>query len=267
METLAEIRLRSKGLVRPFVLGILAAVVIGDGLAQAFRNVCEPPDERLAHFTSRFRLELRELRVSRLALDAHLKRGLALPRDRRIRFPMSRDPSPLDRLGALGDGNSVGNMGFSVLPRMAAQLPLLVRSDQMRDQVALVGIDPLIDGFMTHREIGMKFAPAAGSDFRRPAIDDSSTDIASNARVFETVTLMADDISGHGSFVGFVRKIVPRMDWRCVPLEFARQGADISAELPSDGPKRLSFAPKHGNEVALLLGQVIIGFLGHNRAS
>ena len=100
----------------------------------------------------------------------------------------------------------------------------------------------------------MKLAPTTGGEFRRPTDNNPSAYIASNARFLEAVSLMANNVSCHSSLVGFVRKIVPRTDrWR-VPLEFARQGANVSAELPSDGLKRLSFAPKHGNEITFLLG-------------
>ena len=150
---------------------------------------------------------------------------------------------------------------------MTPLLPFLVGSNQMRDQVALVGIDPLIDSFVAHRKFRMKLAPTTGGEFWRPSGDDPSADITTNARFLEAVSLMTDNVSNHGSLMGFVRKIVPRMDRWCVSLELARKGADVSAELPGDGLKRFPFASKHGNEIALLLGQMLIGFLGHNRAS
>ena len=254
MVRLAEIRLCSKGLVRPFVLGVFSSVVISEGLAQMLRKACKSTNERIAHFTSRLVLELCDLRVARLAFDGHLKRVLALSRDRRIRFPMSSHLPPFDLLGALGDGNSVGNMGLSVFSGMASLLPFLVGADQVQNQIAFFGIDPLINSLVAYGEFWMKLAPKSGGEFRRPAGNDPSADIASNARFLEAVSLMADDVSCHGPLMGFVRKIVPRTDRRCVPLEFARQGADVSAELSSNGSKRLSFAPKHSNEVAFILG-------------
>ena len=133
MVWLAEIRLRFKGLVRPFMLGVFGSVVISECLAQTLWKARKPTNERVAHFTSRLVFELRDLRVSRLAFNAYLESGLALPRHSRVCFPMPRDPSPLDRLGALGDGNSIGNMGLSVFSGVPPPLPFLVSTNQIWD--------------------------------------------------------------------------------------------------------------------------------------
>ena len=54
----------------------------------------------------------------------------------------------LDMLGAALDGNPLWNMGFSVFAGVSATQPFFVSPDQVRDQMASIRIDPLIDCFM-----------------------------------------------------------------------------------------------------------------------
>lgn len=243
MVRLAEIRLRLENLVRPFVLDVLASVVVGNGLAKMFWNARESSRQRFAHFTGCLGLEIRKPRVSGLALDAHLKSRLALSGYRRVRLPMSGHSAVLDGGRPLGDRNTVGNMGLSVFARVAALLSFLVGSDEKWDEFSRIDIHPLVDGLVAHREIWMEPTPSASDKLGRPSGADAFSDVPADTRFLETVSPMALMISVHGSLMRFVRKVIARVDGRCIPLELTRQGAGIPAELPGDGPKRLSLAP------------------------
>ena len=225
----AEVGLRFQDLVGPRMLDVLSAVVVGDGLAKTFRHLREPHGERLAHLTGRVGFHLRELRVSGLAFDAHLDTSLALSGHGRVRLPVSGHSSLLDCLGSLGDRDSARNTVSSVTPLVYEHLPFLVRPDEVRDEFRFVGVDPLIDSFVTHGELRMEIAPASGDELGRPAGSETFTDVPTDAGFLQAISSVTLTVSVHGSLMRFVRKVVPGLDGRRVAPQLARERSWIPA--------------------------------------
>lgn len=162
----AEVRSCPEDGIGLFVVRVLTAVVIRDDPAEMRWTTTQPSGECDPHLMRASPLELREFGEAGLPFGRHLERGLALPRDGRIGFPVSRNLPPHGLPGALHDGNTAWNVDFLVLPTVPAAQTFLVSAYEEWDEDALRCVDPLVHGLMRDGLLGVEDAPATGGELR-----------------------------------------------------------------------------------------------------
>lgn len=65
--------------------------------------------------------------------------------------------------------------------------------------------------------------------------------------------------------VSLVGQVVPRVDGRGVAPELPGEGSRVTVKSPGDPPEGFSLALVDSNEVALMNGQMFVGFSFHPR--
>ena len=112
------------------------------------RQSGELPIQGVAHGPCGLGAKLGEFGVAGFSFDRDLKGGATLSRNSRVSLPMAALKAFFDILGAVLDGNPLGDMGFSVFAGISATKPFFVSPDQAGDQMTSIRIDPLIDCLM-----------------------------------------------------------------------------------------------------------------------
>jgi len=265
MKGLAEVRVRPEDLVGVPMVGILRAVVVGDGSTHPWRVVTEPPRERRAHLARPLLRELGQAGVASLALDRDLEGLGAAPGDRSVGLPMTDPVAGEDHRGTLADRHPVGNMDFLMLAGVPSALASALSADEERDEMPRVGVDPLVDGFVADGQIGMPDRKTTSDEFGRPAPSDTAFDIVADKVMLETRVCSALVGSPVRPGLGFVGQVVSGPDRRGVAPEFPTEGSGVTVKSAGDSPKGLPLALEYGNEITLSDGQMFVGFQCHPR--
>lgn len=265
MVGLAEPGTGAQDVVGAQMLGVLRTVVVGDGASHGFGHTAQPPREGDAHLTRALLAELGQPRVARGTLHGDLQSPGTLSGDHGVRLPVASLSALLDLPGALSDRDSPWDMGFLMPARVSPALARAMGADEERDEMPRVGVDPLVDGFMADRQIGMPDLKTTGDEFGRPALSDTAFDISADTVVLETrvSSALAGSLVRPG--VGFVGQVVSGPDGRGVALELPTEGSGITVKSTGDCPKGLPLAFEYGNEITLIDGQVFVGFRYHPR--
>ncbi len=265
MKGLAEVRVRPEDLVGVPMVGILRAVVVGDGPAHPWRVVAEPPREGRAHLARPLLRELGQAGVAGLALNHNLEGLEASPGDRSVGLPMPDPVTGEDRRGTLADRHPVGNMGFLMPAGVSPALASALGADEKRDEMPRFGVDPLVNGFVADGQIGMPDLKTTGGEFGRPASSDAAFDISADKVALETRVRSALASSPVRPGLGFMGQVVSGPDGRGVAPEFPAEGSGVTVKSTGDSPKGLPLAFEDGDKISLIDGQVFVGFQCHPR--
>lgn len=220
MKRLAEVRARTEDLIGVRMLGVLRAVVVGDGAAHPLRVAAEPAREGHAHLAGSLLRELGQSGVARLALDCDLEGLGAFPGDHGVGLPMTDPMAREDLRGALADRHPVGDMGLVMPAGVPPMLARAVGTYQERNEMSRLSIDPLVDRLMADGPIGMSPLKPAGDKLRGPTAADTVLDIAAESTVFKTWVSAAVLRSFVRALLGFVSEVIPSI-----------HGRDVSPEL------------------------------------
>ncbi len=94
--------------------------------------------------------ELSQLGEPALTLDESAYSSLTLTGNHSVRFPMAKLLAMLDGLWSLVDGNTAWDMAFGVPVAVTKGEPPPVVTDQARNQISGLSVNPLVDGFGTN---------------------------------------------------------------------------------------------------------------------
>ena len=102
-----------------------------------------------------FSFELSQLGKTALTFDESPHGDFAFTGDHGVGFPMAELLALVDGLGPFVDGNTAWNMVFGVLTAVAERETLPVVSNEVRDQISGLNVNPLVDGFGANGLLGM----------------------------------------------------------------------------------------------------------------
>ena len=259
MKRLAEVRAGAEHPVRPYMVGVLGTVVVGERQAQSLGIVAEPAREGHAHRVRALPRELGEPRVARRPLDGDLQGDGARARDHRVRLPVAH-AAAMEHASRPGTNRDArGDMRRLVPSGVATVCAAAMGAYQTRDELSRLGIDPLVDRLVADGLVRMPPLPAARNELRRPPAPEPLGHVPAQTRVLETPTLMGQAVAGLGPVLGLVRQVVARVDRRGIAPEFPGQGTGRPPQDRGDLPERLPATAEHGQDIAFMTGEVVIG--------
>ena len=114
-----------------------------------------------------------------------------------IRFPVTKSFAAINNLRTLTKRNPLRDMALSMFACITAILPLLVLSGKAGNQIAALGIDVLVNGFIPDLVLRMIFSDASGDQLRAPALNDLLTDEISGRFVLKPRSLVRFPITDY----------------------------------------------------------------------
>ena len=208
MKGFAEVRACAENLVGAQVLGVLGAIVIGEGSAQPPRVAAQPAGERGAHLTGALLRELGQTGVACLALDGNLKRVRTAPRDRRVRFPVPDAATRQDVGRPLANRDPSGNMSLLMAARVSPTLADAMGPDQARNEVARLRIDPLVDRLVADRPLRMAALQPARDKLGRPTAAETVFHVSTAGVVFKAAVASGEAVAILRTLVRLVGQVV-----------------------------------------------------------
>ncbi len=254
----AEVRPGPQYGIDPQVLHVLRPVVIGQGAPDGARETSEGPVQGGAHGRCRPPRQTVEHRVPALAIHSKLEGRPALPRRHRVRLPVTELPSRIGRGRALGNGHPRRDMGLRVPAGVAATLPPPVVAHQAGNQVAGLGIHPLIDGLVADGLGWPQPVKPPGNQFRRPAPAQLPPHIVADPGIAQAEPTDRCLPARLRSGLGLVGQVVAGVDGRGVALEFPRERRRGTAQCPGNSPHGEPSTSQDGQVIALLPRQMMV---------
>lgn len=231
VEGFAEEGLSSQGGVGDQMIGVFGSVVVGEREAEFLGIRTEGTFERVGEVVGGFLRESADLGIAGFAFQGGDQGDEALVVADGVDFPVAGFLSVIDRLRAVLDRDSLGDVQVFMSAVMSFAPAFAVMTGQKRNQLPGLRIDPLVDGFRADRG-GHFFLLSASRDlFGRPAFSKLILDILAQGIVFKSgpdVGFLPPELSPLLSPVG---EIIPGINQRSIASEFAGYGAGISPQL------------------------------------
>lgn len=130
------------------MVGILAAIIVGEGAAQRCWVLRQGAIQGEAQGTGRATWQALQLEVTGLALSEHRQGGGALTGDGSIDFPMARLAALLNRGRTKHKRDTGWNMGFAMLAAVPPRQSFAVGAGELWYQLASFEVEPLVDGLV-----------------------------------------------------------------------------------------------------------------------
>jgi len=132
--------------------------------------------------------------------------------------------------GTFLDRDSLGNMGFFMFSGIASVFTLAMGSDEGKNKMRGILVNPLIDGFMANREPRVVDGQSSGDKLRRPSPGEAFFGILTDKVVFKPRSLMGCALTPFRSILSFVREVIPGINRRGVSFKLPWKGAGASLE-------------------------------------
>ena len=257
----AEVGPCAEHFIDSHMLGVLRAVVIGDGPPHMRWVSAQASVDGLCEIGSPFLLQLRQMNEASGTFQTNADGFFALSGNNRVRFPVTGLLALLDIRGTTINGNPVWNVAFSVFLRMPTCLALLMGSHQQRDQLSSFThvwiVDVLIDRLVADAKLWMVVRQPAGDLLGGPPQLQLADHIASSRIVFQKRAPAGLALASLGTLLSLDGSI-PIVYGGPIAPHFSTDRALVAAQSVRYFTEALTLGTHHCYLVSLFSGQVLV---------